>query len=161
MHNDYIIGRNALAGKSVRSMFFVGARVSEDIASCLKRAFANGKPIKTEILRMFEIHELTHKILNNHYNFYDQVIGEELALSSTIYSNPYLGLSVLYSYLDYNVINPHRIAAMNFVRFAASRTRNTDMIDNPSLVRGLDEEEILKLAREHFSSIMKTLKRSN
>lgn len=161
VQNDYLIAKNILAGKSVKSMFFVGARVSEDIATCLKRAFAGGKPIKSEILRMFEIHELTHKLLNNHYNFYDQVIGEELALSSTIYANPYLGLSVLYSYLDYNVINPHRIAAMNFVRFAASRTRNTDMIDNPSLVYQLGEEEILKLAREHFNAIIKTLKRTN
>jgi len=50
---------------------------------------------------------------------------------------------------------------MNFVRFAASRTRNTDMIDNPSLMRALGEEEILKLAREHFNSIIKTLRRSN
>jgi len=155
VHNDYVIAKNVLAGKSVKSMFFVGARVSEDIASCLRRAFAGGRPIKPEILRMFEIHELTHKILNN------QVIGEELALSSTIYANPFLGLSVLYSYLDYSVINPHRIAAMNFVRFAASRTRNTDMIDNPSLMRALGEEEILKLAREHFNSIIKTLRRSN
>jgi hypothetical protein len=139
-------------------MFFVGARINDDIKYCLQRAFPNSRAIKDEIWRMFEIHEITHKILNNHYNYYDQVSGEELALCSTIYSNPYLGLSVLYSYLDYNAINPHRIAATNFIRYAAGESGKPDMIENPSLLKLLPLPEIERLSREHFNAVIKTLK---
>lgn len=158
VQNDYIIAKKVLKNSSVESMFFVGARVSDNIKFCLKKAFSSSKSIKREIWKMFEIHELTHKILNNHYNFFDQVTGEELALVSTIYANPYLGLSVLYSYLDYNVINPHRIAAMNFIRFAANRTSNLEIIDNPNLLSNLTEAVLKKLSKYHFNSVLRSMK---
>ena len=107
---------------------------------------------------MFEIHEITHKVLNNHYSFYDQVIGEEMALSSTIYANPYLGLAVLYSYLDYNAMNPHRIAALNYLRFMAQETSNKKIVDDPSLVKTLPDQEIVRLTKLHFLSLKKILK---
>jgi hypothetical protein len=157
VQNDYIIAKNILNGRKVNTMFFVGARVTDDIKFCLMRAFNGTKTIKKEIWKMFEIHELTHKILNNHYKFFDQVTGEELALVSTIYSNPYLGLSVLYSYLDYSAINPHRIAAMNYVRFIANRRGQLEIIDNPSLLRNLNVSEITKLSKEHFDSLLKSI----
>ena len=107
---------------------------------------------------MFIIHELTHKILNNKYNNFDQVQGEELSLGSTMYSNPLLGLSVLYSYLNYNAINPHRVAAMNYVRFMAKNTGKQDLADNPSLVKYLTLGEIQALAKKHFAMTIKNLK---
>lgn len=158
VQNDYIIAKNILKGKSVNTMFFVGARVSDDIKFCLRHAFNGIKTIKKEIWKMFEIHEITHKILNNHYNFFDQVTGEELALVSTIYSNPYLGLSVLYSYLDYSAINPHRIAAMNYIRFIANRRGQLEIIDNPSLLKNISVSEITALTKEHFNSLIKSIK---
>ncbi len=158
VQNDYIIARNVLMGKNVDTMFFVGAKVSEDIQYCLKKAFTGTRSIKQEIWKMFEIHEITHKILNNHYNYFDQVTGEEIALSSTIYSNPYLGLSVMYSYLDYNAINPHRLAALNFIKYVASVTGKSEYIDNPSEIKHLTAPELEKLAKNHFYSVIKTLK---
>ncbi len=158
VHNDYIIAKKVLQGKSVNSMFFVGAHVSEEIRYCLKHAFTGKKNIKSEIWRLFEIHELTHKILNNHYEIYDQVTGEELALSSTVFYNPYLGLAVMYSYLDYNAINPHRIAASNFLKFIARHTGNNMYIKKPSSVKDLSANEIKKIARQHFNTTVKDLK---
>ena len=73
-------------------MFFVGSKVSEDIKHCLLMAFKDNSSIRSEIWKMFVIHELTHKMMNNQFNNYDQITGEEISLSSTIYSNPYLGL---------------------------------------------------------------------
>ncbi|MCU0822045.1 MAG: hypothetical protein MUC95_06165 [Spirochaetes bacterium] len=158
VNNDYIIARKVLAGENVYSMFFVGASVNNDIKYCIAHAFDNKAAIKNEIFRMFEIHELTHKILNNHYDYFDQVSGEELALSSTIFSNPYLGLSVMYSYLEYNPINPHRIAAMNYVRFIANKTGKLELVDDPSSLKILPVIEIKKYTKEHFEAILKNLK---
>ncbi|MFW5770494.1 MAG: hypothetical protein ACOCX9_03570 [Spirochaetota bacterium] len=158
VHNDYIIARKVKQGKSVNSMFFVGAHVSDEIRYCLKHAFSGKNDIKGEIWRLFEIHELTHKILNNHYDMYDQVTGEELALSSTVFYNPYLGLAVMYSYLDYNAINPHRIAAYNFLKFIARHTGNNVYIKKPSSVKDLSADEIKKIARQHFNATLKDLK---
>ena len=107
---------------------------------------------------MFIIHEITHKILNNQYKYYDQVTGEELALLSTIYQNPYLGLSVLYSYLDYNRINPHRIAAMNIIRFISNKTGKAGLVDEPGGVKTLAIAEIRQMTKERFDSIVKNLK---
>lgn len=158
VENDYVIAKSVLVNRNVDSMFFVGARITDDIKYCLKRAFNRSRTIKQEIWKMFEIHEITHKILNNRYNFFDQVTGEELALVSTIYSNPYLGLSVLYSYLDYSAVNPHRIAAMNYIRFIANRKNRFELIDNPSLIKHMNISEIVKLSKEHFYALIKSIK---
>ncbi len=158
VENDYIIARNVLQGRSVESLFFVGSRVTEDIRYCLLRAFTNIGQIKNAIWRMFEIHELTHKILNNHYNYFDQVTGEELSLLSTIYSNPYLGLSVLYSYLDYNVTNPHRNAAMNVIRHIARETRKQSFLENPSMIKYLPADDITRLSRDRFNEVIRTIR---
>ena len=155
---DYQITRNILLNKNVDMMFFVGSRVSDDIKACLKKAFSNSNNIRDEIWRMFVIHEITHKILDNHYNFYDQVIGEEMALTSTIYANPYLGLAVMYSYIDYNSMNPHRIAALNYLRFVAQETSNKKIVDDPSQIKNLPEQEILRVTKLHFLSLKKVLK---
>ena len=161
VQNDYLIAHRILKGQQVDTMFFIGAKVTDDIKYCIARAFSNSKSIRNEILKMFEIHELTHKILYNHYNYFDQVTGEELALLSTIYSNPYLGLSALYSYLDYNAINPHRIAATNIIRFVANRTEKLEIIDNPSLLKHIHISRIKKLTKEKFNSIIQNLKYHN
>ncbi len=158
VQNDYIIARKILSGENVDSMFFVGARISDDIKFCIMRAFENSKSIKTEIWKLFEIHELTHKILNNHYNYFDQVTGEELALSSTIYSNVYLGLSVLFSYLDYNATNPHRIAALNYIKFISTELSRKEAIDNPSLLKNLPPSELQRISKMHFYALVKNLK---
>lgn len=158
VQNDYIIARRILTGENVDSMFFVGARVSEDIKYCLARSFDNSKSIRGEIWKLFEIHELTHKILNNNFNYFDQVSGEELALSSTIFANAHLGLSVLYAYLDYNSTNPHRIAAMNYIRYVAAETGKKEIVENPSILKTLPVAELQRLSRLHFNSLIKHLR---
>lgn len=158
VENDYIIARNVLQGRSVESMFFVGSRVTDDIKYCLLRAFTSIGLIKNAIWRMFEIHELTHKILANHYNYFDQVTGEELSLLSTIYSNPYLGLSVLFSYLDYNVTNPHRNAAMNVIRHFARETRKQNLTENPSMIKYLPANDLVRISRERFNDVIRNFK---
>jgi hypothetical protein len=160
VQNDYIIASKVINNKKVDTMFFVGAKVTEDIQFCLRRAFENSKSIRHEIWRMFEVHEITHKILNNHYNYFDQVTGEELALSSTIYTNAYLGLSVLYSYLDYNPTNPHRLAAANFIKYAADTLQRAELNDSPSLIRTIPPADIERIARDHFKSKMKSLSKN-
>lgn len=158
VYNDCIISKRIIEGKSCENMFFVGAHVNDDIKYCIKKAFASRDTIFDEIWKMFEIHELTHKILNNYYYFFDQVTGEELALSSTIYYNTYLGLAILYSYLDYNTINPHRIAATNFIKFVSLYTANSEYIEKPSLIKQIPLEDIKKIAKLHFETAMKNLK---
>jgi hypothetical protein len=158
VQNDFIIAKRVLSNENVDSMFFVGSRVTEDIKYCLLRSFTNASSIKGEIWKLFEIHELTHKILNNHYNYFDQIMGEELALSSTIFSNVFLGLSVLYSYLDYNTTNPHRIAAMNYLRFFAAEVGKKNIVESPSIIKYYDPMEIQKISRQHFDSVVKSIK---
>ncbi|HOE19333.1 MAG TPA: hypothetical protein PKJ69_00055 [Spirochaetota bacterium] len=158
VYNDYIISKRIMDNKSCENMFFVGAHVNEDIRFCIKKSFSSKETIFDEIWKMFEIHELTHKILNNYYYFFDQVTGEELALSSTIYYNTYLGLAILYSYLDYNTINPHRIAASNYIKFLSLYTANGEYIEKPSLIKNLPIEDIKKIARLHFETTIKNLK---
>lgn len=157
VQNDYIIARRIISGLDVKSMFFVGSRVTDDIKYCLTRAFKDGKNIRAKIWEMFVIHELTHKYINNRYNSFDQVGGEELSLASTIYSNPHLGLSVLYSYLNYNTINPHRIAAFNLVKFISAKTGNPKLIDEPGAMKLLEESKLKAYSREYFESIIKKL----
>ncbi|MCL1911838.1 MAG: hypothetical protein FWG13_06505 [Leptospirales bacterium] len=158
VRNDSIIAAHIMSGKNVDSLFFVGSRVTEDIKFCLKKAFNSKSNIRDEIWETFVIHELTHKMINNRYNYYDQVNGEELSLVSTIYARPFLGLSVMYSYLTYNSINPHRIAATNFVRFVAEKSGKKEIAVNPSLVKTLPESQIKQLARDYFFLIERKLK---
>jgi hypothetical protein len=97
-------------------------------------------------------------MINNRYNYYDQVNGEELSLVSTIYARPYLGLSVMYSYLTYNSINPHRIAASNFVRFVSEKLGKKEITSKPGLVKTLPENQIKQFARDYFFLIEGKLK---
>ncbi len=158
VENDYIIAKKIINGYDVKSMFFVGSRVTDEIKYCLKKAFNNkNNNIRKSIWEMFVVHELTHKFLNNKLNYYDQVIGEELSLCSTIYVNPFLGLSVLYSYLNYNSINPHRIAAMNFVIYAAERLGNEEIEKNPGLLKDINAVKLKKLSKDYFDSRIVTL----
>ena len=158
VNNDYIIAKRIIDNQEINSMFFVGSRVTEDIKFCLKRAFYQHNNIKNTIWEMFVIHELTHKILNNKYDFSDQISGEELSLSSTIFANPYLGLSVMYSYLNYNAINPHRIAAMNFVKFIAKKKSKKELISNPGLIKNFSPIELKSLAKNYFNNIINSIK---
>lgn len=156
--NDYLITRKVINDESTRNLFFVGSRITDDMRFCLKKAFSATVPIHDEIWRMFVIHELTHKVLNNRFNYFDQVVGEELSLCSTIYANPYLGLAIMYSYLNYNAINPHRIAAMNIVRAFSQKTGNGEILNNPGLIRNLSEDQLKDGAETHFQTIVRRLK---
>lgn len=156
--NDYLIAKKIINDEKVTTMYFVGSKITDDIRFCLTKSFKNKKNIKDEIWKLFIIHELTHKIINNQYNNFDQITGEELSLCSTIYYNTYLGLSVLYSYLNYNSINPHRIAAMNIVRFIAKSTNNQELINNPSLIKNLPEEDLRNYAKKNFTSLISKMK---
>ncbi|MCU0846508.1 MAG: hypothetical protein MUD12_01310 [Spirochaetes bacterium] len=158
VNNDYIIAKRIINGENVNSMFFVGSRVTENMRYCLQRSFRDKKSIKEEIWKMFAIHELTHKVLNNKYNCFDQVTGEELSLSGTIYYNPFLGLSILYSYLNYNSINPHRVAAVNFIKFVAERQGKNEMVAKPGLLKNMTESELRTMAREHFNFMLEKVK---
>ncbi|PKL39149.1 MAG: hypothetical protein CVV44_09800 [Spirochaetae bacterium HGW-Spirochaetae-1] len=155
--NDALIARKTIKGENVKSLFFVGSRVTDDIKFCLNKSFSGSSRIRDEIWEMFVIHELTHKMINNRFNYYDQVNGEELSLMSTIYAKPYLGLSVMYSYVNYNAINPHRIAAMNFVKYVAEKSGNRDIGRNPGLIKLMGEAQLKQLARDYFQLIVDRL----
>ncbi|MCL2154531.1 MAG: hypothetical protein FWH53_02580 [Leptospirales bacterium] len=159
VNNDSIIAKNVIGGKDVKSMFFVGSKITEEIKYCLHMAFKdNPSSVRNEIWKMFVIHELTHKILNNQFNNYDQITGEEISLSSTIYSNPYLGLSVLYSYLNYGKMNPHRMAAMNYISFVAEAAGNRDLINNTGNIKNIPADRLKKYSKNHFASAINKLK---
>ena len=158
VYNDYIIAKNIIAGKDIKSMFFVGSKVTEDIKYCVIMAFKDKQTIRDEIWRMFVIHELTHKYLNNQMNNFDQITGEEISLSSTIYSNPYLGLSVMYSYLNYGSLNPHRMAAMNYITFLADNSGNRDLVNNPGQIKHISNDKLKELTKNHFYNCINKLK---
>jgi hypothetical protein len=159
VNNDYIIARNIINGKDIRSMFFNGSKVTDDIKQCIITAFKNNSSIRNEIWRMFVVHELTHKIMNNHYNNYDQITGEEIALSSTIYSNLYLGLSIMYSYLNYGKMNPHRMAAMNYITYLSEISGRKEYVANPSLIKNMAADKIREYTKNHFYFCVNKLKK--
>ncbi len=150
VNNDYLIAKNIISGKDVKSLFFVGSKVSEDIRQCILLAFKNSSSIRSEIWKMFVVHELTHKIMNNQFNNYDQITGEEISLSSTIYSNPYLGLSVMYSYLNYGKMNPHRMAAMNYITYISEVSGMKDLVNNPANVKNIPIDRLKEYTKNHF-----------
>lgn len=158
VNNDYIIAKNVINGKDVKSMFFVGSKVSDDIKNCLLIAFKDNSSIRSEIWKMFVIHELTHKIMNNQFNNYDQITGEEISLSSTIYSNPYLGLSVMYSYLNYGKMNPHRMAAMNYITYISEASGNKDFVNNPGNIKNISVDKLKEYTKNHFHFCVNKLK---
>jgi len=157
--NDSMIARKIIRGGNVTSNFFVGSRVTDDIKYCLLKTFNKNSPVRDIIWEMFVVHELTHKIINNRYNYYDQVSGEELSLMSTIYHRPYLGLSVMYCYLNYNAINPHRIAAANFVRYVSEKTGKVEIIDKPELIKFMTHRELKNISKKYFFDIFGRLNR--
>jgi len=158
VNNDYKIAKSVVNGKDIKSMFFVGSKVSDDIKQCLQMAFKDNSSIRSEIWKMFVVHELTHKIMNNQFNNYDQVTGEELALSSTIYSNPYLGLSVMYSYLNYGKMTSHRMAAMNYIAYIAEASGNKDLVNNPGHIKNLSVDKLKEYSKNHFYHCINKLK---
>ncbi len=157
VNNDYIIAKGVLSGKEIRSRFFVGSKVTEDIRFCLLRSFRNSSTIKAEIWRMFVIHELTHKYLDKKFRSFDQITGEEISLSSTIYSNQYLGLSVLYSYLNYGQMNPHRIAAVNYISYIAQVSGNRELVSNPGQIKNLPMDKLREWTKSHFDNCLSRL----
>jgi len=158
VNNDFTIAKYIVNGKDVKSMFFVGSKVTDDIKHCILKTFKDSSSIRSEIWKMFVVHELTHKIMNNQFNNYDQIIGEELALSSTIYSNPYLGLSVMYSYLNYGKMTPHRMAAVNYITYLAEASGNKDFINNPGNIKNVSVEKLKDYTRNHFHFCVNKLK---
>ncbi len=159
VNDDYLIAQNVTNGKDVKSMFFVGSKVSDDIKHCLLVAFKENSSIKKEIWKMFVIHEITHKIMNNKFNNYDQVTGEELSLSSTIYSNPYLGLAVMYSYLNYSKMNPHKIAAMRFITYISEDSGNKNYINNPGSIKNIPVDKLKEFSKNYFHYRVSKLER--
>ncbi|HPS56482.1 MAG TPA: hypothetical protein PK514_00105 [Spirochaetota bacterium] len=157
VNNDYIIAKGVLSGKEIKSRFFVGSRVTEDIRFCLLRSFRDSSTIKAEIWRMFVIHELTHKYLDKKFRSFDQITGEEISLSSTIYSNQYLGLSVLYSYLNYGQMNPHRIAAVNYISYIAQASGNRELVSNPGQIKNLPMDKLKDWTKSHFYNCLNRL----
>ena len=158
--NDYLISRAVVRGRKInRSLLFVGAPVNDDIKACLRSSFTRKTGIKKEIWRIFAIHEMTHKILNVRYDNYEQVRGEEMSLSSTIYDNPRLGLAIMYSYLEYQAMNPHRIGALNYLSFMAKELGNPAITENRSLIRTYPDEVLKDATRKHFMELMKSLKK--
>lgn len=157
VNNDYIIAKGVLSGKEIKSRFFVGSKVTEDIRFCLMRSFSDTSTIKAEIWRMFVIHELTHKYLDKKFRSFDQITGEEISLSSTIYSNQYLGLSVLYSYLNYGQMNPHRIAAVNYISYIAQMSGYKDLVNNPGQVKNLPMDKLKEWTKNHFYNCLNRL----
>lgn len=157
VNNDYIIAKGVLTGKEIKSRFFVGSKVTEDIRYCLLRSFRDSSTIKAEIWRMFVIHELTHKYMDKKFRSFDQVTGEEISLSSTIYSNQYLGLSVLYSYLNYGQMNPHRIAAVNYISYISQASGNRELVNNPGLVKNLPMDKLKEWTKSHFYNCLNRL----
>jgi len=158
VRNDTAIARKVIAGGNVDSLFFVGSRVTPEIRKSLNMAFKGNLGIQNEIWKMFIIHELTHKILNNKYNNYDQVIGEELSLCSTIYANPYLGLAVMFSYLNYNAINPHRIAAMNYLKYISEKTGDSKILERPVHILEISGPLIKKYSRDLFNANIRLMR---
>ena len=155
VHNDYLIAKKIINKQKVDSLFFVGSPVTDDIKFCLKKAFQGKKTIKKHIWEMFVIHEITHKVLNNKFNNFDQVTGEILSLHSTIFSNIHLGLAVMYSYLNYNKINPHRIAAIKYIKYLAEKTNNKEITSNPGIIKNISVIKLKKLTMDHFNLIIK------
>ena len=157
--NDAQIAKKIISNENVKTMFFVGSRITDDIKYCLSKYFSeNSEEIKDEIWNIFVVHELTHKLINNQYDFCDQISGEELSLMSTLYVKPYLGLSVMYAYLNYNFINPHRIAVMQFLKFVSAKTGNKEILSNPSLLKLFPESELKELSKEYFNLTLASLK---
>lgn len=159
VENDFQIATSILRNKKTdRSLFFVGAPITNDIRESLKSAFKGITDVKKEIWRVFAIHEMTHKILNMRYKNFEQVRGEEMSLSSTIYENPRLGLAIMYSYFEYQTLNPHRIAAGNYLSFIASELGNSRYADDHSFIRSLPDDEIRRLTKKHFMKMQSSLK---
>jgi len=161
VNNDVIIANNIMKGIEIKSLFYVGSRVTDDIKYCIIKAFKgnlDSRIIKNDIWKLFVIHELTHKIINNSYKSFDQVTGEEISMSSSIYSNPYLGLSTLYSYLNYGKFNPHRIAALNYIQFFSKKLDNKKYINNPGLIKFVKPEVIKKVSYDHINNCLDQLK---
>jgi len=121
-------------------------------------AFKDNSAIRNEIWKMFVIHELTHKIMNNQFNNYDQITGEEISLSSTIYSNPYLGLSVMYSYLNYGKMNPHRMAAMNYITYLSEVSGIKDLTNNHGIIKNIPVDKLKEYTKNHFYFCVDKLK---
>ncbi len=160
--NDAEISMNILNGQSTSEKYFVGARVNEDIEICIKKAFPSGGDVYTEIKRIFIVHEMTHKIINNRFDYYNRIVEEELAIASTIYDNPYLGLSVVYSYLNYHYVHsPHRIAGLKFLRFVADETEDTSYLYIPSKIRNLSADQLRLMAYRYFYKRMELVSGKN
>jgi hypothetical protein len=64
----------------------------------------------------------------------------------------------MYAYLNYNFINPHRIAVIQFLKFVATKVDNKEILDNPSLLKNFSEAEIKEISKEYFNLIVSKLK---
>ncbi|MFW6366429.1 MAG: hypothetical protein ACOC2H_08155, partial [Spirochaetota bacterium] len=155
VQNDADIIKKILHGRSTSGSYYVGANVNDNMKVCLKKAFKAEEDVESEIRRIFIIHEMTHKILNNRFNYYNRIVEEELAIASTIYANPYLGLSVCYSYLNYPYVHsPHRIAALKFLRFVAEDTGDSSYLYSPSRIKSLSADQLRLMAYRYFYNRM-------
>ena len=59
----------------------------------------------------------------------------------------------LYSYLNYNSINPHRIAAKKIIKFFASHLKDSSLHRNPGKIKYLKYDVLRSLSKLHFENI--------
>lgn len=155
VENDTMIAQKVLNDEDTEGLYYAGSRVTEAIKSCIKKSTVTRSDIKNAVLDMFIVHELTHKILQSKYGYYHRINEEEFAMVSTVYDNPYLGISVMYSYLNYYRQSPHRIAALRFVRYIAKKEKNSQLFYNPDDIRNLPAARLKEYAQLYFRLRMK------
>ncbi|MDA3900399.1 MAG: hypothetical protein PF637_07755 [Spirochaetes bacterium] len=157
--NDYNIALLVKKSAALKGFYYIGSEVTPDIQFCLMNAALDSGDLEKRIERVFIVHELTHKIVNNNYKYYNSIIEEELAIASTMFVDPYLGLSALYSYLNYYRYSPHRIAALKFIKFSSRSLGRPTMAYNPSELKDVSPDALKLLAQNYFAERMELVKK--
>ena len=157
--NDYNIAVLVREHASTKGLYYIGSEVTSDIKFCLIKASGESDDLQNRIRRVFVVHELTHKIINNDYNYYNSIIEKELAIASTVYADPYLGLSAVYSYLNYYRYSPHRIAALKFIKYSSQSLNRPSMAYNPSELKSVSPDALRLLSKNYFEDRMKLVRK--
>lgn len=157
--NDYNIAVLVREHASTKGLYYIGSEVTNDIKFCLIKASDETADLQDRIKRVFVVHELTHKIINNDYNYYNSIIEEELAIASTVYADPYLGLTAVYSYLNYYRYSPHRIAALKFIKYCSHSLNRPSMAYNPSELKAVSPDALRLLSKNYFEDRMKLVRK--
>ncbi len=150
VHDDVLVINLILANNKNYTMYLNGGLVNQDVEFWAKGAFAGGRVIEQEVRNIQTIYLLTIKLLESRYPLYDKKLVHGMAMASTIFNNPCLGMSYLHAYNSYKKDDPRYSAAQDLLKYLTANNSNENGAGEKD-IKQLKDSFIRQVVKQYFN----------